>query len=398
MTTHTTHSAPEAQNTAAPISTAANNNLFHVKIDVVKTSWFWLGLSVLLTIPGLVFMVMSMMTYPNHAPLKLGIDFTGGMMTRMAFVETIDQADITKMNTLLEKMDIQNPVVQLEANDLKIEGNTNNVVKGQPSGPKATTNSKSSGKAKGLFSDMEAEAKAKQALPKGVTFKSVVTIRTKALEAKEAVALNAELKKEFGDFTVLEKNQIGPTLAQELFVQAGMGLLVTFALIVVYLSIRFQMDYAIMALIAMFHDAIFLVGTFSMLGWLFNIEVNSMFVTAVLTVIGFSVHDTIVVFDRVRENLRRYYTLKLPIGDIINISVNQTFARSINTSLTALITLTALYFFGGDATKNFLLALILGIAVGTYSSIFVASTLLAWWRSRPNAAAAKATTSSASAA
>ncbi|MEZ4576241.1 MAG: hypothetical protein R2857_15195 [Vampirovibrionales bacterium] len=101
-------------------------------------------------------------------------------------------------------------------------------------------------------------------------------------------------------------------------------------------------------------------------------EVNAMFVTAILTVIGFSVHDTIVVYDRIRENIRVFYTRKWSIKDIINISLNQTLARSINTSLTTLAVLLALYLFGGESTQTFVLAMMLGIAVGTYSSIFVA--------------------------
>ena len=112
-------------------------------------------------------------------------------------------------------------------------------------------------------------------------------------------------------------------------------------------------------------------------------QIDALFVTALLTVIGFSVHDTIVVFDRVRENLK-YYSKKLSFGEIMNASINQTLARSINTSLTTLLTLAALYFFGGVTTKDFVLAMIIGIAVGTYSSIFFCSTLIEIWEDKKN--------------
>ena len=117
---------------------------------------------------------------------------------------------------------------------------------------------------------------------------------------------------------------------------------------------------------------------FSILGLFAGVQIDSLFVTAVLTVLGFSVHDTIVVFDRIREN-NKFYAKNASYDDIVNASVNQTLARSINTSLTTLITLGALYFFGGVTTKDFVLVMILGIAIGTYSSIFFASTLVALW-------------------
>ena len=114
-------------------------------------------------------------------------------------------------------------------------------------------------------------------------------------------------------------------------------------------------------------------------------QIDALFVTALLTVIGFSVHDTIVVFDRVRENLK-YYSKKMTFGEIMNASINQTLARSINTSLTTLITLLALYFLGGVTTRDFVLAMILGIAIGTYSSIFFCSTLVDVWEDNKKSA------------
>ena len=135
------------------------------------------------------------------------------------------------------------------------------------------------------------------------------------------------------------------------------------------------------AILGLVHDTVFVVGVFSILGIFYGVQIDSLFVTALLTVIGFSVHDTIVVFDRVRENLK-YYSKKMTFGEIMNVSINQTLTRSINTSLTTLITLAALYFFGGVTTKDFVLAMILGIAIGTYSSIFFCSSLIELWEDK----------------
>jgi len=187
----------------------------------------------------------------------------------------------------------------------------------------------------------------------------------------------------------LQVSAIGPTLGKELFKNAMIGILLCFFGIIGYLTVRFNIDFAVCALVALFHDAIFVCGAFSLMGLLFGTEVDSLFITAILTVIGFSVHDTIVVFDRIREN-SKYLSKKKSFNEIANISVNQTLARSINTSLTALITLLALYFFGGSTTRDFVLAMILGIITGTYSSIFNASVLLAMWREGESKLTAKA--------
>lgn len=209
--------------------------------------------------------------------------------------------------------------------------------------------------------------------------KTIVSMRVKFLSDKEVKEVNKYLRDNFGDFSIIQVSAIGPSLGKELLQNAMMALLLVFGGIVVYLTIRFQLDYAVCALISLFHDAIFVIGIFSLFGLLFKTEIDSMFVTAVLTVIGFSVHDTIVVYDRIRENAR-FLSKKKTFNEICNDSVNQTLARSINTSLTTLFVLLCLYFFGGVTTKDFVLAMTIGIAVGTYSSIFVASVLLAYWR------------------
>jgi preprotein translocase subunit SecF len=156
-------------------------------------------------------------------------------------------------------------------------------------------------------------------------------------------------------------------------------------MIVVYIAWAFRKvsrtvpswQYGAAALVALFHDVVIPVGVFSFLGHFRGVEIGLLFVTALLTVLGFSVHDTIIVFDRIRENLRRGFG-----GDFeekVNASINQTLVRSINTSLTVLLTLLAIYFLGGATVKSFALVLIVGIACGTYSSIFIASPLLVIW-------------------
>lgn len=188
---------------------------------------------------------------------------------------------------------------------------------------------------------------------------------------------------------VLTENRfesIGPIIGSELKAKAIESIIIVLIFIVAYIAYAFRKvskpvaswKYGISAIIALAHDILIVTGVFSVLGYLFNIEVDSLFVTALLTILGFSVHDTIVTFDRTRENL--FQNQDKPFDEVVNISVNQTIVRSINTSLTTLFVLLAIYFFGGESIKNFVLALILGVIIGTYSSIFIASPLLAIWR------------------
>ena len=210
--------------------------------------------------------------------------------------------------------------------------------------------------------------------------KNIISIKTGFIGEKNNNQINkitAVLSQNTTAPQLISTTSVGPTLGKELLKNSLAALLLAFLGIVIYISFRFQADYAIIALLALFHDAVFVVGVFSILGILYGVQVDSLFITAILTVVGFSVHDTIVVFDRIREN-NRFLAKKYSSGEIINASVNQTLARSVNTSLTTLLTLLALYFFGGATTKDFVLAMILGIIAGTYSSIFFASVLLAW--------------------
>ena len=190
------------------------------------------------------------------------------------------------------------------------------------------------------------------------------------------------LKSKFGNFTEARFESVGPTVGQEVTNRALIAVAAAAVGILLYISLAFRkvsnpFRYGTCAIVAMLHDVLVVVGVFSLMGHFFGTEVDSMFVTALLTVIGFSVHDTIVVFDRIRENVTKYPGEKFE--NVVNHSVLQTFARSLNTSLTVVFTLVAIILFGGVTIQTFVLALLIGIVSGTYSSIFNASQILVVW-------------------
>ena len=176
-------------------------------------------------------------------------------------------------------------------------------------------------------------------------------------------------------------SSVGPAVSRDITRSAIVGVAMASLAILLYIAFAFRntpppvspWSFGASAIIALLHDALFVLGTFAILGHFFGIQIDALFVTAILTVIGFSVHDTIVVYDRIRENLRR---LNQPFEEVVNISINETLARSLNTSITVIIVLLAFYLFGGESIKYFILALLIGIISGTYSSIFNASPLL----------------------
>ena len=180
-------------------------------------------------------------------------------------------------------------------------------------------------------------------------------------------------------------SSIGPTIGAELKKKALQAITIVLLGISFYIAWAFRKvskpisswRYGLVTLLALFHDLIIPIGIFAYLGRFYGIEIGTNFIIALLVILGFSVHDTIVVFDRIRENLKRYE--RLSFASVVNQSVNETLVRSINTSFTVLLTLFALYFFGGESLKYFILALLVGIFSGTYSSIFVASPLLVSW-------------------
>ncbi len=197
-----------------------------------------------------------------------------------------------------------------------------------------------------------------------------VLIRTKPLNEDERNKLVAALKDKIGAVTVLSDDKVGPIIGRELTLKAIYALLVASLLMVIYISIRFEFKSGIAAIIALLHDVLVTIGVFSIL----QIEIDSTFVAAILTIIGYSINDTIIIFDRIRENMRtRPKGESLP--ETVNRSLLQTMTRSINTVMTVVFTLIALLIFGGETTKVFALALLVGVVSGAYSSIFNASQL-----------------------
>lgn len=302
-----------------------------------------MAISAVLLLPGVLAMFYSAATYDTHTPLRVGIDYTGGTTIQYGVKQDITNDKLAEVREDLEKGGIENPSLQI-----------------------INVNSKES-----------------------KDLKAILAIRTKFISEGSSDLANITniVNKDFGDSQLVQVSSVGPTLGKELFQNSLIALSLALLGIIAYLTFRFQFDYALAAILGLVHDTIFVVGVFSILGLVYGVQIDALFVTALLTVIGFSVHDTIVVFDRVRENLK-YYSKKMSFGEIMNASINQTLARSINTSLTTLITLAALYFFGGVTTKDFVFAMILGIAIGTYSSIFFCSTLVDIWEEKKLAAKA----------
>lgn len=310
-------------------------------VHIVKFRWWWMLLTTILLVPGIIAMIYSSVTYANHAPLKVGIDYTGGTILQYGLEQKLNNGDVEKARTTLEKAGIENPYIQiLNVNNSQQENTKSNI-------------------------------------------NSIISIRTKFIDkdSNTTDVITDKLKSEYKNPELISVSSVGPTMGKELFKNSLIAVTLAFLGIVAYLSFRFRFDYALAAILGVFHDVIFVVGVFSILGLLYNVQIDGLFITAILTVIGFSVHDTIVVFDRIRENLR-YYSKKMTFGEIVDASVNQTLTRSINTSLTTLITLCALYFWGGVTTKDFVLCMILGIAIGTYSSIFFCSMLVDFWNDK----------------
>lgn len=296
---------------------------------IIQHKNIWFTISIALLIPGIIALMMGWM--------KPGLDFVGGTLMELKFNKPVM---VNQVRDVLNKTD------------------------------------------KELFKDAVIQ-------PSG----NMINIKAKSIDNTQQTLLFDNLKKDIGVFETERVEVVGPTIGRELFTNSMLGFGLVIVGIICYLSFQFKYDYALCAIFALVHDVLFLVGTFALFGKLFGTEIDSLFVTAALTVAGFSVHDTIVVYDRIRENSKKAKR-GTPIAEIANDSLNQTMARSINTSLSVLITLLFLYLFGGDSIKDFVLAMLIGIAAGTYSSIFIASPLLVTWREMAEKGKNKPSTSS----
>ncbi len=185
----------------------------------------------------------------------------------------------------------------------------------------------------------------------------------------EEIKIN--LEKSFGNnFSFRRVENVGPKVSSELLRSGIIAISVALVLMLIYIWIRFEWQFSLGAILALFHDVIVTLGLFSLLG----LEINLSIIAAVLTIVGYSMNDTVVIFDRVRENLRKYSDIK--IYELTNISINETLSRTLITSITTLLALLSIFFFGGEILKGFSLAMIFGVIFGTYSSIYIANTIL----------------------
>ncbi len=310
-------------------------------VHVVKYRVLWMCLSACLLLPGICAMIYSMINYPTHTPVKVGIDYTGGTILQYGTVDKVESSQIASTRDELSDAGITNTYLQvLNVEPTEQNGNIN----------------------------------------------SIVSVRTKFIDegSETAKQITDIIQKDYKDANLIQASSVGPTLSNELFKMSFIALLVAVIGMIIYISFTFELKYAISAILGLLHDVCFVVGVFSILGLLYNVEVDGLFLTAILTVIGYSVNDTIVTYDRIRENMR-YYGRKMTYGEIVDASVEQVMARSINTSFTTVLVLASLYFFGGVTTRDFVLAMMLGVLVGTYSSIFFCSMLVDFWTEKANA-------------
>lgn len=282
-------------------------------MKIVQRTRFWFFISFCLLTIAISAMVWNSFTRGSF--LNLGIDFTGGTMINLRFEQPVSTSNI---RDVLSEQKLQKSVIQFSGD-------------------------------KDVF------------------------IKTVPISTETRINIMDSLEKKYGNVELLEVDMIGPVIGQELRTQALWALLLASLGIIVYVSFRFEFKYAVAALIAVFHDAIITTGVMAIL-WR-DIEIP--FVAGILTIMGYSINDTIVIFDRIRENLKKHG--KKRFADVINKSIMETLPRSINTVLTTTIVVLCLLFFGGKTIKDFSLVLLVGFAVGTYSSIFIASPLIALW-------------------
>lgn len=285
-----------------------------------KKNWYF-GISILAIVPGIIALFLW--------GLNLSIDFTGGSRLTFLFSEKVNEQQVNQVKDVFIQEKIE--VVTTQTSDKR------------------------------------------------------VIVRTKPINETTDAKIVNRLQLENPNVKQESFETIGPVIGQEMTWNALKAMGVAALLIVIYIAWAFRhvpkplssWRFGICTIIALIHDALLVIGVFAILGHFFNVEVDNLFVTALLTVAGFSVHDTIVVFDRIRENLRR--TTGMPFPQVVNDSILQTLVRSLNTSLTTILVLFTLLIFGGESIRWFVVALLVGIISGTYSSIFNAAPMLVLW-------------------
>lgn len=296
-------------------------------LDLVGKRYIWFALSLLMILPGLLFLLTG------H--LRTGIDFSGGTLWEFALPSAGDEATAAELGT--------------------------------------------------VFAEQGLEGVRPQLSPADDQGQVIATIRTTAVNADDPAKqqVTDAVAQSFPGAELTRFETVGGVISAESTRNAVFAVLAASLFILGYLTISFRgapnpMRYGICAILAMLHDVLLVLGVAAILGWAIGLEIDALFLTALLTVIAFSVHDTIVVFDRLRENLR-YRRTGQSFEEVVNLSIVQTLSRSINTQLTTLFTLMALLLFGGPTIRNFVLILLIGLLSGTFSSIFNAAQLLVVW-------------------
>jgi preprotein translocase subunit SecF len=305
---------------------------------IARKRWFFL-FSLLVTIPGLLFIIATPLS-DGAVGLKFSVDYTGGTVWEFKLEQPADALVVRDVVAAAGHPEVQ--VTEAGSGFL--------IMRTKPL-------------------DLQSGSESDPSQPAGA----------------ELAAIRAAIESEVGPIAEAGSlSTVGPVISQDLTQQAALLIVLGSIGIVLWMTYRFRnLRFGLAALAALLHDVIVTVGFFAVAGTLFGVEIDALFITAMLTIIGFSVHDTIVVFDRVRENLARY--AGAPFADIVNHSIVQTLGRSFNTTATVLITLLSLLVFAGGSIRTFVLALFVGILSGTYSSIFNASPLLVWWDERVTA-------------
>ncbi len=364
--------------------------------DVIgKKKWFFL-FSALVTIPGLIFIILTFVT-EGELGLQFSIDYTGGTVWELKFEDQAVTPEQVR-GVLVAQDFADSSVVKTSDGYLLIRTSATPLGQPEPSPSPAASVAPTlapgatQGTGAVLSTPSPAPSESAGASPSGSASPSpspsaspspspsppvaIIPIPSSGPLGEVATALQDEL----GPIAdQRELTTVGAVVSADLINQAIVLILVGSVGILLWITFRFRdVKFGVTALVALLHDVIVVVGIFAIMGTFFRVQIDGLFVTAMLTVIGFSVHDTIVVFDRIRENKARH--AGEPVAAIVNHSILQTFGRSINTSLTVVITLLALLLFGGSAIHYFVLALLIGIISGTYSSIFNASPLYVVWQ------------------
>ena len=287
------------------------------RFDIIGKRNMWDAISSLLIIASLFFMVTR--------GFNMGIDFTGGTIIDLRFEKAVNINDV---RAVLNEYNLSNSTIQLS---------------GESSSSTESEN---------------------------------VMIRTVDLEEQERKEVMAGLTDKLGAYQVLREEKVGATMGTELIMNAIYATIISWLLIIAYVSYRFEFKFGISAVLGLAHNVIIVLGAFA----LTQRQIDSSFVAALLTIIGYSINDTIVIFDRIRENLKLHFRKNGDIVELVNTSIYQTMTRSIYTVSTVLFATFALYFFGGDTTKDFAFALLIGFFCGAYTSIFIASPLWVTFR------------------